>query len=263
MQQGVSSSLESAPASPGNTLDTSVFGIAASSIKLTSSVRIVCLSDTHAQHKYIHRASVPAGDVLVHTGDICMTGSLKELCDFAEWFGAFPHAQKILIGGNHDYCLDGSSIPSCPSEVRDTVLANAGITLLHDSAVNLSGINVYGTPWQLPYKQMAFNLDDPERALRYAAIPENTNILLTHNPPKGILDQEKASGPELGCAILRKRIDELPMLQLNVFGHIHLGRGHKTVGDKHFINASMVGGPGYSQRPFAISQQPFVVDLLV
>jgi Icc-related predicted phosphoesterase len=66
-------------------------------------LRVVCLSDTHMQHASIR---VPAGDVLVHTGDFTNHGTLRQILDFADWFAAQPHAVKICVPGNHDMIMD-------------------------------------------------------------------------------------------------------------------------------------------------------------
>ena len=68
-------------------------------------VRFVCLSDTHMRHRDI---AVPAGDVLVHTGDFTNHGSLEEVREFAAWFAAQPHPLKIVVPGNHDMIMDAA-----------------------------------------------------------------------------------------------------------------------------------------------------------
>ncbi len=86
--------------------------------------RIVAISDTHRMHD---RITVPDGDVLVHAGDFCSRGELREVAPFVNWLTRQPHAHKVLIAGNHDECFEKS--PECiPS-----LLAGTGIHYLHDS----------------------------------------------------------------------------------------------------------------------------------
>lgn len=54
-------------------------------------------------------------------------------------------------------------------------------------------------------------------------IPPDTDILLTHGPPKYHLDLEN-----FGCAYLLEEIRAKKPL-LHVFGHIHAGYGRRTV----------------------------------
>ena len=58
-----------------------------------SSVRIVCISDTHGQHA---KLSVPAGDVLIHAGDFMAFGDKpKEIVDFNHWLSPAIIPQMI------------------------------------------------------------------------------------------------------------------------------------------------------------------------
>ena len=67
----------------------------------------VCISDTHCRQGAM--PPLPRGDVLLHAGDFTMEGTLEEVQAFASWWHAQPHAQKVLIAGNHDRCLEGDS----------------------------------------------------------------------------------------------------------------------------------------------------------
>ena len=66
------------------------------------SLRIIALSDTHGRHRQVE---VPAGDLLVHCGDLTAHGTLAELREVNDWLGSLPHPAKIVIGGNHDEAL--------------------------------------------------------------------------------------------------------------------------------------------------------------
>ena len=55
----------------------------------------------------------------------------------------------------------------------------------------------------------------------FGAIPSDTNILITHSPPKGILDFDESTGEHLGSWYLKERVEELENLKAHIFGHIH------------------------------------------
>ena len=57
-------------------------------------------------------------------------------------------------------------------------------------------------------------------------IPDNTDVLVTHGPALGMLD-ETYSGEGVGCQFLRERVDELH-LKLHIFGHIHHSYGTRV-----------------------------------
>ena len=70
---------------------------------------------------------------------------------------------------------------------------------------------------------MAFNFNSEEIKEKWDLIPGDTDILMTHSPPYGILDVSK-QGINSGCANLMRRVREVKPL-VHVFGHIHEGHG--------------------------------------
>ena len=69
-----------------------------------------------------------------------------------------------------------------------------------------------------------------------AKIPADTEILLSHGPPYGILDLTKG-GVKAGCHGLLKRVSEVKPLVCQ-FGHIHETYGWMRQNGTLFINAS-------------------------
>ena len=68
----------------------------------TSSTRLVCISDTHSNNNI----NLPAGDILIHAGDLTRRGSSSELKEVLSWLKSLTKFRlKILIGGNHDVIL--------------------------------------------------------------------------------------------------------------------------------------------------------------
>ena len=66
-------------------------------------------------------------------------------------------------------------------------------------------------------------------------IPEDTDILITHGPPEGILDLCK-NGDRVGCRDLLLMIEK-PKPKVHVLGHIHESYGIKVGNGTTFINA--------------------------
>ena len=79
--------------------------------------RIVCISDTHNHHAAV---KLPAGDVLVHAGDISGLGKPREIEAFAAWFAAQPFAHKVVIAGNHDWLFEREPATSAPPSALRT-----------------------------------------------------------------------------------------------------------------------------------------------
>ena len=163
-------------------------------------MKILHISDTHGKHQILK--DLPNADVIVHTGDITEDGTEEEVKDFIEWFSGLSYAHKIFIAGNHDNCLYGANIEGLPDNVH--YLCNDSITI--------DGIKFYGVPMFLQD-----DLDGKFLEL-FGRIPADTDVLLTHQPPLGILDEQ--DGINYGDYTLYKRvIDVRPKYHL--FGHLH------------------------------------------
>jgi 3',5'-cyclic AMP phosphodiesterase CpdA len=62
----------------------------------TRKTRIVCISDTHNQ-----TPKLPAGDILIHAGDLTNQGSYSELKKTVEWLEKTDFEAKIVVAGMH------------------------------------------------------------------------------------------------------------------------------------------------------------------
>jgi len=207
--------------------------------------RLVCVSDTHNRQGQF---DVPDGDVLIHAGDLTGRGSPVEVAAANDWLGRLPHADRIVIAGNHDFLFEDQNAAA------RSLLTNA--TYLEDSATEVRGLKFWGSPWQPWFHDWAFNLPrGPALAEKWRQIPEGVDVLVTHGPPSGILD-ETASGEHVGCEELRRRLDGMRTPpRLHVFGHIHESHGILRTPRTIFVNASICD-VGY--RPV---QNAIVVDL--
>lgn len=204
-------------------------------------MKLVLISDTHGKHRQLE---LPAGDMLIHAGDISRHGEMDTIQDFNDWLAELPFKYKVVIAGNHDFCFE--------TLVGQKLLTNA--TYLQDSAIVIEGLKIYGSPWQPRFFDWAFNLDrgDPLKA-KWQEIPADTDILITHGPPWGVGDTTNR-GVLAGCQDLLERIQEISP-KLHVFGHIHEGYGLYQNTPTIFANASTCN-LGY--QPINL---PIVIDL--
>lgn len=232
--------------------------VATSATQPPGTVRVVCISDTHGRHESVE---VPAGDVLVHAGDMSVRGKAAELANFARWFAAQPHAGKVIVAGNHDVSLDldrcaarGTSGESIKRDFIETVRASRGV-YLEDSAAQVCGLRFWGSPWQPAYGDWAFNLGRGEPCLsKWQLIPDDCDVLVTHGPPFGRGDM-CSRGQRAGCVDLLHQVQDRVRPRLHVFGHIHEDGGATSDGHTDFINASTCD---LAYRP---TNPAFVVDL--
>ncbi len=197
-------------------------------------MKIVAIADTHGRHEDV---GVPDGDILIHAGDVTNAGSLEELEAFNDFLGSLPHPSKIVVAGNHDFCFERDRATA------ERILTNA--EYLHDSGTSIHGIHFYGSPWQPQFMEWAFNLPRGEAlARKWALIPEDTDILITHVPPFGFGDLTR-HGEQVGCRDLRERVQAIRP-RVHVFGHIHEDTGIWNDGDMIVVNASVFGRPNQS-----------------
>lgn len=209
--------------------------------------RITLISDTHTKHRELN-GDLPGGDLLIHAGDLMNSGrNPEDIKDFCKWFDEQNYNSKIFIAGNHDRMFE-----DFPEKAMEIVNSYKLITYLQDSWIKIGDdgqfndetmIKIYGSPWQPWFYDWAFNLPKggPGLMSKWEAIPEDTDILITHGPPQDHLD---VSGPpynegHLGCALLREKVDAQPP-KIHVFGHIHGSYGYKFHNGTHFFNASIL-----------------------
>lgn len=189
---------------------------------MKNKLKILHISDTHQNFP----KDLPDADVLVHTGDYSFLHKyateepqIKELKEFNEYLGSIKHKYKAILftPGNHDFIFDNNI------KLAKETLTNA--TVLLDSGIEIDGVNFYGTSSQPPFFNWAFNHSDEDREKYYKAIPENTDVLLTHCPPHEILDKVSnksySAGQHVGCSILRYQVDTRIKPKIHCFGHIH------------------------------------------
>ena len=193
-------------------------------------MKLICISDTHSLHLRI--PEIPDGDVLIHAGDCLGQGTLENIADFNDWLGTLPHRYKIVIAGNHDWAFQET-----PKQARQA-LNNA--IYLEDSGIEIGGVRFWGSPWTPTFLDWAFMLDRGEPLQeKWQLIPDNTDVLITHGPPRGIGDEANMGfkSQNVGCADLLARTQELA-LKAHIFGHIHEGYGEYQQGRAKLINAS-------------------------
>ena len=112
-------------------------------------IKFVCVSDTHNRlGEAWEKGLIPEGDVLLHAGDFTKSGQLGEIKSFNNQLAILPHPIKIIIAGNHDRKFEEQ-----PKEA-ETLLTDC-IYLL-DQEYIVSGIRIYGSPWQVSFYFSSF-----------------------------------------------------------------------------------------------------------
>ncbi|KAK5715080.1 hypothetical protein LTR15_010496 [Elasticomyces elasticus] len=183
-------------------------------------IRIVCISDTHT----LIPTHIPDGDLLIHAGDLTKSGTPAELQAQIDLLATLPRKHKVVIAGNHDTYLDPRSRRTLSAEDQGGKLNWKGINYLQHSSMTLKfgqrSLNLYGAP-QIPAcggEDFAFQYPRGQDAWT-ETVPEGTDVLITHAPPKYHLDLPAA----LGCEYLLAESRRVKP-KLHIFGHVHAGR---------------------------------------
>ena len=193
-------------------------------------MKIISISDTHGQHNSLE---LGFGDMIIHAGDISGAGRAHEVADFLDWFSNLNFKYKIFIAGNHDFFFEDS-----PGDAINQLIPE-GVTYLNDSGIEIEGIKIWGSPITPWFFDWAFNRGRGEEIKKHwDLIPDDTDILITHGPPQGILDKT-VRGELTGCDDLLTRVRQINP-KYHVFGHIHEGFGRLEYDKTIFVNASVL-----------------------
>ena len=162
--------------------------------------KIFAFSDTHGAHRDL-RVSKEA-DIIICAGD-AVEDDLKggEFDDFIEWFSSLSAQWKIFVPGNHELSFELGQ-----AEAIEQVMAARGIIVLRNAVEDFGGV-IIGS---ISGNSIIADTD----------IPHDLDILITHMPPYGILDQDLGS-----LEILSFVLKSQPKYHL--FGHIHATAGQE------------------------------------
>jgi predicted phosphodiesterase len=232
-------------------------------------MKITFISDTHTRQGQIPYFDLPGGDLLIHAGDIMNSGYNKtDIFDFLHWYDSIPgYDKKVFIAGNHDRMFENH-----PEDIKEWLSKFPNIIYLQDETYEIydletdKSIKIYGSPWQPAFYAWAFNLNRGgiELSGKWEAIPDDTDILVTHGPAWGSVDTvEGRPWDNLGCELLAERIQRFRP-KIHVCGHIHSGYGIETIDNIHYINASVLDERyEYTQKPWNVEWDPETNEIIV
>lgn len=208
-------------------------------------MKIWHISDTHTYHGFLE---VPEDiDMVIFSGDCSNPRdpykNEQEVRNFITWFDWLKIKHKVFVAGNHDSSIEKGLITKENFET-------CNIHYLENTSVIVDGFKIFGSPYTPTYgdwsfMKAAFKLD----RMWEGVIDDDTDIIITHGPCKGILDlaEDRNRNLELcGDKSLLNRIKEINPI-LHCFGHLHndkeiVNRGTRTVDGLKtiFSNGSVV-----------------------
>lgn len=212
-------------------------------------MKIAAISDLHGNLNF----NIEKSDILCICGDIIPLKIQSFHQDSKKWFRQIfipwcnkQEVEKIyIIGGNHDFFIANHS-----DELKE-MLDGTNIRYLEDSSETYIDENgkeylIYGSPWCHQFGHWAF-MGYSDEALEdiFSKMPENIDILLTHDAPYGCSDiclqdvywnkHEHIGNKGLSSVILKRK----PKLLLH--GHLHTtNHNAEKMGETTVYNVSIL-----------------------
>lgn len=176
------------------------------------------ISDTHNEHEGLQ---IPTDiDLVIHCGDESTAGDCEanavEARRFLEWYAALEIPAKVLVPGNHSTSIEQGLIrpASFPR-----------ITFLIHEPMHWRGLKLFGSPFTPKFFEWAYMKPRSQLEAVWRTIPQDTDILITHGPPKGIMDVTRDIGSRqplhVGSQSLTEQVETRIKPQIHAFGHIH------------------------------------------
>ncbi|KAF4773187.1 hypothetical protein HER10_EVM0005705 [Colletotrichum scovillei] len=222
----------------------------------TTQTRFLIISDTHGHTFPPEMMPREPTDVLIHCGDLTQHSKMDEFRQTLGMLKSFKAPLTLVIAGNHDFSLDpvafrakveeANRIDGAPLEAdlleREyggyglarklfTDAKEDGIVLLDEGTHELTLANgtrlkVYASPYtpsSSSSEGWGFSYNESEG--HDFQIQADTDIFITHGPPRGIMDMT-ADKKRIGCSDLFAAVAK-SQPRLHCFGHVHGGWGAK------------------------------------
>lgn len=243
-------------------------------------MEIVAISDLHG-----YLPEVPKCDILCICGDIAplhvqrnIPASIAWLAGpFQNWALELDCKHIVMTWGNHDFVgqylmENGSRVHEIApdgyfdGDYQHTILFQNDTTqkihiLCHEVEV-IEGIKFFGTPWCPSLKNWAFYGTKETLLEKFNQIPTDTQILITHCPPKyglqgTVLETNWNYMNDFGCVELQEVIDDkfLDKDMWVLSGHIHSGKHEvEKLGNIKYRQVSLL------DENYEVSYQPFTFN---
>lgn len=182
-------------------------------------MKIWHISDTHTFHSLLETPKDI--DMIVFSGDCSNPKNpyenKEEVLNFIEYMKSLDIQYKIFVAGNHDTSIERNFITQGD-------FLEAGITYLENDWVEIEGLKIFGSPQTPSFGNgWAFNKKREKLHEHWKNIPDDVDIIVTHGPPKGVLDisyDRENNLERCGDSALLKRCLQIKP-KLVCFGHIH------------------------------------------
>lgn len=165
--------------------------------------------------------------------------------EFKPWAASLPVEQVFFIAGNHDFWFERNNLAAYQifsSHDKVRYLKNEYIDYISSQDAKI--YHIFGTPYCHQFGNWAFMRDEETLAKKFSQIPNNIDILISHDAPYGTSDicfeGFSASKGHIGCPELRDAIIASKP-KYNFHGHLHSSNhGEEILGETKVYNTSIL-----------------------
>ena len=194
-------------------------------------MKLLLFSDIHGDLEAARRIVAKSRDidVVIGAGDFAtMSRGLQRCIDVLSQIDR----PAILVPGNNEW----------PDELSAACEGWKSAHVLHAQGTEINGASFFGLGGGVPvtpFGDWSFDLSEEQAAKLLEACP-NRAVLVSHSPPKGLVDRS-SSGQSLGSTAVRDLITQKDPI-LVVSGHIHASAGKSaTLNETTVVNAGPAG----------------------
>lgn len=211
-------------------------------------MKFIFNSDTH---NMLSQVKNPLGDLYFHTGDWTLLGQQHEMLKFGTQLRKIKTPTKLIIPGNHDLSTEEDS-EFYHADWRKWLKPDNNTLIGLNKEVHLLGLKIYCTslicPIGNPFRRWAYETSENRQYEIYEKIEGPIDLLISHSPPYGIMDENGYGSKALLDLVLRLKP------KIHAFGHAHGGYGKQQIGDTLFINSSICN------RQYLPVNKPLIIE---
>ena len=234
--------------------------------RIAQRMKFYVVSDLHGNLKGLDPSGVDAvliaGDFAVMTGwgATHMAYQLFWVQDvFCKWCVSYPKTMFFVVPGNHDLFAERD-------EFCATIKWPSNVKLLVDEGCEFNGCSIYGTPW-VPFINGGWAFEEVfpgHLKERFAAIPNNLDVLITHSPPmirhKKIDVSMDTNSPHFGSADLTDAIMRARP-RFAFCGHIHTGDHNPITIDHADGSKTLLRNVSRLDEEYKVRYEPYIFEL--
>ena len=235
-------------------------------------MKIAAISDLHGNlpiYPSPYWEGLEECELLFICGDIlplrCQTDMVESrrwlIEEFKPWAASLPVEQVYFIAGNHDFWFERNDI-----EARKIFSLNDKVTYMkneyldyYSSIQDSKTYRIFGTPYCHIFGNWAFMRGEETLAEKFSQIPDDVDILISHDAPYGTSDicfeGWSADGRHKGCPELRDAIIASKP-KYNFHGHLHsTNHGEEILDETKVYNVSILG------EDYSLKYKPFMLRI--